>query len=106
MTRCLTAAALLLCASVAFAQADRENRNRAQGQGITAEDLAKAMTPPADYKQFATRAAEGNLFEIRMAELAEQKSQSQEVKQLGAAHSTQCSPHMSKDIFAMSSTGS
>src|SRR5688572_1725958 len=82
MTRCLTAVVLLMCASVAFAQADRENRNRAQGQGITADDLAKAMTPPADSKKFATRAAEGNLFEIRLAELAEQKSQSQEVKQL------------------------
>jgi putative membrane protein len=67
---------------VAFAQADRENRNRGQGQGITADDLAKAMTPPADSKQFAMRAAEGNLFEIRLAELAEQKSQSQEVKRL------------------------
>jgi len=78
MTRCLTTVALLLCASVAFAQADR---NRDQG-GITAQDLAKSMTPPADSKEFATRAAAGNLFEIRLSELAQQKAQSQEIKQL------------------------
>jgi putative membrane protein len=82
MTRCLTAAALVLCGTVAFAQADR-NRDRDQaGQGITAQDLAKAMTPPADSKEFAMRAAAGNLFEIRLSELAQQKAQSQEVKQL------------------------
>ena len=83
MTRCLTAAALILCGSVAFAQADRNrDRDRDQGQGITAQDLAKAMTPPADSKEFATRAAAGNLFEIRLSELAQQKAQSQEIKQL------------------------
>src|SRR5687768_3745722 len=83
MTRCLTVAALLVCGSVAFAQADR-NRDRDQGQGggITAQDLAKAMTPPADSKEFATRAAAGNLFEIRLSELAQQKAQSQEIKSL------------------------
>ena len=83
MTRCLTVAALLVCGSVAFAQADRNrDRDQAQGGGITAQDLARAMTPPADSKEFATRAAAGNLFEIRLAELAQQKAQSQEIKQL------------------------
>lgn len=77
MTRYLTAAtcvALLLAATSAPAD-DRKATGDVQ-------ELVKEMTPPADSKQFAMKAAEGGLFEVKLAELAQQKAQSQEVKQL------------------------
>jgi putative membrane protein len=40
------------------------------------------MQSPADSKQFAMKAAEGGMLEVKLAQLAQQKSQSQEVKQL------------------------
>src|SRR4051812_10286517 len=46
------------------------------------QDKVKAMQSPADSKQFAMKAAEGGMLEVKLAQLAQQKSQSQEVKQL------------------------
>jgi putative membrane protein len=46
------------------------------------QDKVKEMQSPADSKQFAMKAAEGGMLEVKLAQLAQQKSQSQEVKQL------------------------
>jgi putative membrane protein len=45
-------------------------------------EKVKEMTPPKDSKEFAMRAAEGNLFEVKLAQLAQQKGQSDRVKQV------------------------
>src|SRR5689334_7546990 len=70
MTRCLTAAvctlALLLTAS---AKAD-------------VNDKVKEMQSPKDSKEFAMKAAEGGMLEVKLSQLAQQKSQSQEIKDL------------------------
>lgn len=46
------------------------------------QDKVKDMQSPADSKQFAMKAAEGGMLEVKLAQLAQQKSQNQEVKQL------------------------
>jgi putative membrane protein len=72
MTRCLTPTlsifALLLAAGT-FARAD-------------VNDKVKAMQSPKDSKEFAIKAAEGGMLEVKLSQLAQQKSQSQEIKQL------------------------
>jgi putative membrane protein len=71
MTRCLTltlSGFALICAG-AIARAD-------------VNDKVKQMQGPADSKQFAMKAAEGNLFEVKLAQLAQQKASSQDVKDL------------------------
>jgi putative membrane protein len=45
-------------------------------------DKVREMTPPKDSKDFAMKTAECNLLEIKLAQLAQQKAQSDEVKQL------------------------
>jgi len=71
MTRCLTASlsifALMLTASTVRADV---------------QDKVKQMQSPADSKQFAMKAAEGGMLEVKLAQLAQQKAQSAEVKQL------------------------
>jgi putative membrane protein len=47
-----------------------------------ANDMAKAWQGPKDSKEFAMRAAEGGMFEVKTAQLAQQKASSQEVKNL------------------------
>jgi putative membrane protein len=83
MTRCLTAcfAAAVLVSFAGPALAQGRDRDRRGGDAISPQDLVKEMTPPADSKQFAMKAAQANLFEVKLAELAQQKAQSQEVKQ-------------------------
>jgi len=70
MTRCLTPAictfALILTCS-------------ARGD---AGDKAKEMQGPKDSKEFAMKAAEGGLFEVKLSQLAQQKAQSQDIKDL------------------------
>ena len=72
MTRCLTAAlgifTLMIMASPA-ARADVQSK-------------VKEMQSPADSKQFAMKAAEGGMLEVKLAQLAQQKSQSNDVKEL------------------------
>jgi len=46
------------------------------------QDKVKEMQSPADSKQFAMKAAEGGMLEVKLAQLAQQKSQSNEVKEL------------------------
>jgi len=46
------------------------------------QDKVKAMQSPADSKQFAMKAAEGGMLEVKLAQLAQQKGQSNEVKEL------------------------
>jgi len=46
------------------------------------QDKVRHMQSPADSKQFAMQAAEGGMLEVKLAQLAQQKAQSQEVKQL------------------------
>lgn len=71
MTRCLTAslAILALMLSASFARAD-------------VKDKVREMQSPADSKQFAMKAAEGGMLEVKLAQLAQQKSQDQQVKDL------------------------
>lgn len=47
-----------------------------------ANDMAKEWQGPADSKDFAMRAAEGGMFEVQSAQLAQQKTSSAEVKSL------------------------
>jgi len=47
-----------------------------------ANDKAKEWQGPKDSKEFAMKAAEGGQFEVKAAQLAEQKASSQEVKSL------------------------
>src|SRR5437868_2611874 len=71
MTRCLTLTlsifALALAATIARADVN---------------DKVKAMQSPADSKQFAMKAAEGGMLEVKLAQLAQQKASSQDVKDL------------------------
>jgi putative membrane protein len=71
MTRCLTTTlsvfALLLAGT--FARGD-------------VNDKVKAMQSPKDSKEFAMKAAEGGMLEVKLAQLAQQKTSNQEVKQL------------------------
>jgi len=72
MTRCLTAALSvfgLMIMSSTVARAD-------------VQEKVKEMQSPADSKQFAMKAAEGGTLEVKLAQLAQQKSQSSEVKDL------------------------
>ena len=71
MTRCLTAALGI------FALMIMTSSVRADVQ-----DKVKEMQSPADSKQFAMKAAEGGMLEVKLAQLAQQKSQSNEVKDL------------------------
>jgi putative membrane protein len=71
MTRCLTPSlsliALILVGTIARAEVN---------------DKVKAMQSPKDSKEFAMKAAESGMLEVQLAQLAQQKSQSQEIKQL------------------------
>ncbi len=71
MTRCLTLSlsliALMLAGTIARADVN---------------DKVKAMQSPKDSKEFAIKAAESGMLEVKLAQLAQQKSQSQEIKQL------------------------
>lgn len=78
MTRCLTAAT---CLSLAFASAAFAADNPKRGMSLVDQKVA-SMTPPADSKAFAMMAAEGGLFEVKLAQLAGQKAQSDQVKSL------------------------
>jgi putative membrane protein len=49
------------------------------------KDKVKAMQSPADSKQFAMKAAEAGLFEVKLAQLAQQKSQDPKIKELARA---------------------
>jgi putative membrane protein len=46
------------------------------------KDKVMMMRSPADSKEFAMKAAMGSMLEVKLAQLAQQKSQSQDVKQL------------------------
>jgi len=46
------------------------------------QEKVKEMQSPVDSKQFAMKAAEGGMLEVKLAQLAQQKSQSNEVKEL------------------------
>src|SRR3954468_1262487 len=70
MTRCLLPAvcafALMLTVSV---RAD-------------VNDKVRAMQSPKDSKEFAMKAAEGGMLEVKLSQLAQQKSQDQSIKRL------------------------
>jgi len=71
MTRCLTltmASVALLCAGT-LSRAD-------------VNDKVKEMQSPTDSKAFAMKAAEGGMLEVKLSQLAQQKAQSQQVKDL------------------------
>jgi len=71
MTRCLTLTismfALMLAGTIASADVN---------------DKVKAMQSPTDSKGFAMKAAEGGMLEVKLSQLAQQKAQSQQVKDL------------------------
>src|SRR4051812_5982385 len=71
MKSCLTATTccVVMFAAAMIARAD-------------VNDKVKEMTPPKDSNDFAMKTAECNLLEIKLAQLAQQKAQSDEVKQL------------------------
>jgi predicted outer membrane protein len=71
MTRCLTAALSIFALMIVTSSVSAD-----------VQDKVKEMRSPADSKQFAMKAAEGGMLEVKLAQLAQQKSQSQEVKQL------------------------
>lgn len=72
MIRCLTAtlacAALFAVSIASPARADHQEK-------------VKEMTPPKDSKEFAMKAAEGGMLEVKLSQLAEQKAQNAQVKQ-------------------------
>jgi predicted outer membrane protein len=70
MSRCLTPAVCVLLLLVSA--------------GVRADvaDKVKAMQAPKDSKEFAMKAAESGMLEVKLAQLAQQKSQSPDVKQL------------------------
>lgn len=72
MTRCLTATLAVFTLMTVLAAPARADVN----------DKVMMMKSPADSKEFAMKAAMGNMLEVKLAQLAQQKSQSQEVKQL------------------------
>jgi len=49
------------------------------------KEKVKSMQSPADSRQFAMRAAEAGLFEVKLAQLAQQKSQDPKIKELAKA---------------------
>jgi putative membrane protein len=71
MTRCLTLSLGIFALMLA-------------GTSVRADvnDKVKSMTSPKDSKEFAMKAAEGGMLEVKLSQLAQQKSQSQEIKQL------------------------
>ena len=71
MTRCLTCS-LTLFALILASSAVRADVN----------DKVKAMQSPTDSKGFAMKAAEGGMLEVKLSQLAQQKSQTQEIKDL------------------------
>jgi putative membrane protein len=71
MTRCLTATLAVFAMLMISAQVRADVKSKVE-----------EMQSPADSKQFAMKAAEGGMLEVKLAQLAQQKSQSQEVKQL------------------------
>jgi len=78
MTRCLTAAT---CLSVVLAAGAHAADNPKRGMSVVDQKVA-SMTPPADSKAFAMKAAEGGLFEVQLAKLAQQKGTDDQVKSL------------------------
>jgi putative membrane protein len=71
MTRCLTATLAVFAMLMVSAQVRADVKSKVE-----------EMQSPADSKQFAMKAAEGGMLEVKLSQLAQQKSQSQEVKQL------------------------
>ena len=71
MTRCLTVTLGVFAMMIVSAQVRADVKNKVE-----------EMQSPADSKQFAMKAAEGGMLEVKLSQLAQQKSQSQEVKQL------------------------
>jgi putative membrane protein len=71
MTRCLTASLGIFALMLAAAPA-----------GADVKDKVKSMQSPADSKGFAQKAAEGGMLEVKLSQLAQQKSQDQQVKDL------------------------
>lgn len=70
MTRCLTATACVFALVLsASAKAD-------------VNDKVREMQSPKDSKEFAMKAAEGGMLEVKLSQLAQQKATSQEVKDL------------------------
>jgi len=71
MTRCLTCSlsifALVLAATVARADVN---------------DKVKSMQSPKDSKEFAMKAAEGGMLEVKLSQLAQQKADDQQIKDL------------------------
>jgi putative membrane protein len=71
MTRCLSLSlsvfALVLAASVARADVN---------------DKVKEMQSPKDSKEFAMKAAEGGMLEVKLSQLAQQKADDQQIKDL------------------------
>jgi len=71
MTRCLTCSlsilAFILAASVARADVN---------------DKVKEMQSPKDSKEFAMKAAEGGVLEVKLSQLAQQKADDQQIKDL------------------------
>ena len=48
--------------------------------GSSNDRKVKAMQAPKDSKEFAMKAAEGGMLEVKLSQLAQQKSQSQDIK--------------------------
>ena len=71
MTRCLTVTLSVFAMLMVSAQVRADVKNKVE-----------EMQSPADSKQFAMKAAEGGMLEVKLSQLAQQKSQSPEVKQL------------------------
>ncbi|HYE18514.1 MAG TPA: DUF4142 domain-containing protein [Tepidisphaeraceae bacterium] len=79
MTRCLTAAA---CLSLVVSSAAFAADNPKKGMSLV-DQKVMSMTPPADSKQFAMKAAESGMCEVQLGKLAQTKGTSDQVKQLG-----------------------
>src|SRR3954466_15653713 len=70
MTRCLTPVVIVF--ATMLASSVRADVN----------DKVKEMQGPKDSKEFAMKAAEGGMLEVKLSQLAQQKSQDQGIKRL------------------------
>jgi len=77
MTRCLTTVASLALLFGASSVCAKENAS------LVDQKVAE-MTPPADSKGFAMKAAESGTCEVKLAQLAQKKTQNSQVRELAA----------------------
>ena len=93
MTRCLTAVTGVALALSPLAFISSPAR-------ADVGDKVKMMTAPKDSKEFAMKVAEGGMLEVKLGQLAEQKAQTADAKQL-AQHIVQDHTKANEQLMAL-----